>query len=94
VTGLEDALTALNEQRVEVLLIQEGFDAAGVCCPQCGWLGVRVSRCPADETDTVKRPDITDLAVRRAITQSAEVVLVRDDDRLEPRGSIAALLRF
>jgi peptide subunit release factor 1 (eRF1) len=93
-TGLEDTLAALNEQRVEVLLIQEAFDAAGVCCPQCGWLGVGVSRCPADETETLKRPDITDLAVRRAITQSAEVVVVRDDDRLEPRGSIAALLRF
>jgi peptide chain release factor subunit 1 len=94
-TGLEDTLAALNEQRVEVLLLQENFDAAGVCCPQCGWLGPSgVKSCPADGTATVEREDITDLAVRRAITQSAQVVRVRDDERLEPMGSIAAVLRF
>jgi peptide subunit release factor 1 (eRF1) len=94
-SGLEDTLAALNEQRVEILLLQENFDAAGVCCPQCGWLGPSgVEACPADGTATASRPDITDLAVRRAITQSAQVVRVRDDDRLEPMGSIAAVLRF
>jgi peptide subunit release factor 1 (eRF1) len=94
-SGLEETLTALNEQRVEVLLLQDNFDAAGVCCPQCGWLGPSgVTTCPADGTATLERDDITDLAVRRAIRQSARVVVVRDDERLEPLGSIAALLRF
>ena len=93
--GLEDTLAALSEQRVEILLLQENFDAAGVCCPHCGWLGsIGVDTCPADGTATVAREDITDLAVRRAITQSAQVVRVRDDERLEPIGSIAAVLRF
>jgi peptide subunit release factor 1 (eRF1) len=94
-TGLDEILNALNEQRVEVLMLEENFDAAGVCCPQCGWLGQQgVTTCPVDGTETIEREDITDLAVRRALTQSARVVLVRDDDRLEPLGSIAALLRF
>jgi peptide chain release factor subunit 1 len=94
-SGLADTLTALNEQRVEILLLQDNFDAAGVCCPQCGWLGADgVGSCPADGTETVGRDDVTDLAVRRAITQSAHVVRVRDDERLEPMGSIAAVLRF
>jgi peptide subunit release factor 1 (eRF1) len=93
--GLDDTLGALNEQRVAVLLLQENFDAAGVCCPQCGWLGPSGTHaCPADGTETVSRDDITDLAVRRAITQSAQVVRVQDDERLEPLGSIAAVLRF
>ena len=78
-----------------MLLLKDNFDAAGVCCPQCGWLGPNgVSVCPADGTDTVDRDDVTDLAVRLALTQSAQVVVVRDDDRLEPLGSIAAVLRF
>jgi peptide chain release factor subunit 1 len=94
-TGLEDSLAALNEQRVEALLLQENFDAAGVCCPQCGWLGTPgTGQCPADGSATLERDDITDLAVRRALRQSARVVIVRDDERLEPLGSIAALLRF
>jgi peptide subunit release factor 1 (eRF1) len=78
-----------------VLLLEENFDAAGVCCPQCGWLGPQgVTACPADGTATLERQDITDLAVRRALRQSSRVVLVRDDERLEPLGSIAVLLRF
>ncbi|HEX6714294.1 MAG TPA: Vms1/Ankzf1 family peptidyl-tRNA hydrolase [Thermoleophilaceae bacterium] len=94
-SGLEDTLGALNEQRVEILLLQDNFDAAGVCCPQCGWLGPSgTGACPADGTPTAERDDITDLAVRRAITQSAQVVRVSDDERLEPMGSIAAVLRF
>ena len=93
--GLDDTLNALNEQRVEVLLLQDNFDAAGVYCPQDGWLGPSgVETCPVDGTETVARGDITDLAVRRAITQSAQIVRVRDDERLEPMGSIAAVLRF
>jgi peptide subunit release factor 1 (eRF1) len=95
VTGLDDTLGALNEQRVEALLLQDNFDAAGVSCPQCGWLGTPgTTQCPVDGTATAERDDITDVAVRRALTQSARVVIVRDDDRLEPLGSIAALLRF
>jgi len=95
VTGLDETLGVLNEQRVEALLLQAGFDAAGVCCPQCGWLGpTGMDSCPADGTQTIAREDITDLAVRRALTQSAKVVVVHDDERLEPLGSIAALLRF
>ena len=93
--GLEETLGVLNEQRVEVLLLQDNFDSGGVCCPQCGWLGASgTDECPADGTPTVERDNITDLVVRRAITQSAQVVVVRDDERLEPLGSIAALLRF
>ena len=94
-SGLEDTLEALNEQRVEILLLEENFDAAGICCPQCGWLGPSgIAACPADGTATMERDDITDLAVRRAIRQSAQVVRVRDDERLERVGSIAAVLRF
>jgi peptide subunit release factor 1 (eRF1) len=93
--GLENTLDALNEQRVEILLLQDNFDAAGVCCPQCGWVGPSgVDACPADGSETAERRDITDLAVRRAIRQSAQVVRVSDDERLERVGSIAAVLRF
>src|SRR3954466_3243726 len=93
--GLEETLTALNEQRVETLLLQENFDAAGVCCPQCGWLGpAGVTACPADGTETAEREDVTDLAVRRAITQSAQVVIVRDDERLHAPRPIAPVPAF
>ena len=93
--GLEPVLAALAERRVAALLLDEGFDAAGVCCPACGWLGPDgIATCPADGTDTVHRDDITERMVERALEQSAEVVVVRRHPDLGPIGGIGAVLRF
>src|SRR4051812_8293051 len=92
--GLEDVLEALNERRVEILLVEQGLTAAGVVCPQCGWLGAEGANCPADGTPLHKVDDIIENAVELAVTQSAEVIAARYYDDLEERGSIAAVLRF
>jgi peptide subunit release factor 1 (eRF1) len=92
--GLDDVLAALNERRVETLLIEESFAGPGVICPQCGWLGVTGSACPADGAELEEREDVVDSAVHLAINQSAEVIVVRRHDDLEQKGSIAAVLRF
>lgn len=93
--GLEPVLAALAERRVAALLLEEGFDAAGVCCPACGWLGPDgIATCPADGTETLRRDDITERMVERALEQSAEVVLVRRHPDLGPIGGIGAVLRF
>ena len=42
---------ALNERRVERLLLDERFAAPGTTCPECGWLGPGGERtCPVDGT--------------------------------------------
>ncbi len=93
--GLEQALSALTEQRVEVLMLEEGFTAAGVQCPACGWLGPEgKEQCPADGTVLEHLDDVVEAAVRRAVEQSAEVLPVRERDELRPFGGVAALLRF
>jgi len=93
--GLEDVLAALTEQRVEILLMEERFAAAGVECPQCGWLGTEGrEECPADGSPLERRDDVVEPAVRRAVEQSAAVMRVRDRDDLRPFGGIAAVLRF
>ena len=95
VGGLEPVLAALAERRVGALLLDDGFDAAGVCCPACGWLGPdEVATCPADGTETAHRDDITERMVERALEQSAEVVVVRRHPDLGPIGGIGAVLRF
>ena len=94
--GLGDVLAALNEQRVGALLLEEGFAAPGVECPKCGWLGPAEGgeECPADGTELLRRDDIGEPAVERAVTQDAEVVVLRDRPDLGPHGGIAAVLRF
>jgi peptide chain release factor subunit 1 len=94
--GLEPVLNALNEQRVEALLLEDGFEAEGVRCPQCGWLGPGPSAgaCPADGSELERIPDLAEAAVERAVRQDAEVVVLRERPELGPHGGIAAVLRF
>jgi peptide subunit release factor 1 (eRF1) len=92
---LADVLTAVHEQRVEVLLVDRGFRAAGVVCPQCGWLGgAGFSECQADGTPVERSEDIVEKVIERTITQSADVHILRDRPELASHGHIAALLRF
>ena len=95
--GLEPTIAALNERRVEILLLSDRFDAAGVYCRQCGWVGtdLELSECPADGSALERRDNIAENAVELAIQQSARVLRVRHErERLEERGSIGAVLRF
>jgi peptide chain release factor subunit 1 len=95
--GLEPTVAALNERRVETLLLSDRFDAAGVYCRQCGWVGtdLELTECPADGSPLEQRDNIAENAVELAIQQKAQVMRVRHHgERLETRGSIGAVLRF
>jgi peptide subunit release factor 1 (eRF1) len=97
VAGLDETVAALNERRVEILLLNDRFDAAGVFCRQCGWVGTNVTltECPADGAPLEERDNIAENAIELAIVQSASVLRVRHHgERLESRGSIGAVLRF
>jgi peptide chain release factor subunit 1 len=97
-SGLEQVLAAVHEQRVEALLVDAGFAAPGVVCPKCGWLGTAESEgaaaCPADGTATTRSADVVEAAVERALTQAADVHVLRDRPELASHGRIAAILRF
>jgi len=93
--GLADVLAAVHEQRVEALLVDRGYAEPGVCCPQCGFLGdTSFAECPADGTRTERRDNVVEAAIERAITQSADVHVLRDRPQLAEYGHIAAILRF
>jgi peptide subunit release factor 1 (eRF1) len=90
--GLAAVLQALNEQRVEVLLVGEGFRSEGGRDPATGMLhagdhgpdGQSLERCE----------NIVEPAIEKAIEQSAKVIKVRDHDDLGPLGGIGAVLRY
>jgi peptide subunit release factor 1 (eRF1) len=87
---------------VETLMFADGYQAGGVLCPQCGWLGPEgPQHCPADGTEVVPRDDVVEPAIELALQQAADVLPFprRDDhggsfEELDRRGGIAALLRF
>jgi peptide subunit release factor 1 (eRF1) len=92
--GPEAVLLALVERRVQALLYENGLQLAGVLCPRCGWMGVEGESCPNDGGPLDRRPSILEDAVQSAISQSAEVLPLRDRPDLRPFEGIAATLRF
>jgi peptide chain release factor subunit 1 len=91
--GLTRVLARLNEARVEVLLVEEGFDAPGFFCPRCGWLGQKKGKCPVDGETVERSQSIVEKAVERAVGMAAECAWVQPDELKDP-GGIAAILRF
>jgi peptide chain release factor subunit 1 len=92
--GKEDTLAALNERRVEHLLIDPGFEGQGQRCPGCGLLLASAEdRCPADGTPLEPVEDLREAVVEAALIQDAEVSVVRHHEDLRQPG-IGALLRF
>ena len=94
-SGLPKVLAAVHEQRVGILLVDDGFAAPGVRCPTCGWLGTDdAGTCPADGSATEHLGDVVEAAVERSLTQAAEIRVLRDRAELASHGHVAAVLRF
>ena len=95
VAGLDETLGALNERRVETLLIAEGFSAPGSLSEGSGLLhSLESGTSPVDGSALIPRGDIVESAIEAALAQSAEVLVVRHHDDLAARGSLGAVLRF
>lgn len=94
VMGIDDTLQALNERRVQILLLSPTFDGRARRCPTCGMLVEEdTRRCPADGTNTEEVEHVREAAVEAAIAQDAEIMVMRHHDD-QPRHGIAAVLRF
>jgi peptide chain release factor subunit 1 len=94
--GTKDVLQALNERRVETLMIDDTRSEPGRVCPTCGWVGTPdADACPADGTPTDEVDDLRETAIQLALQQDASVLPIRRrTDQLRAAGGIAALLRF
>jgi peptide chain release factor subunit 1 len=91
--GLASTLAALNERRVEALLVQEGFRPEGYATSTADFLSTEPGESPTGE-ELQQRDDVLEPALESALEQSAEVVVVRHHPDLEALGSIGAVLRF
>jgi peptide chain release factor subunit 1 len=97
VIGVGGTLEALNERRVETLLLAPGFDQPGGRCPACGLLVDAPSdgaRCPADGSELTHVDHLREAVVESAVIQDAGVMVIRHHPDEEPRHGIGALLRF
>ena len=90
--GLAAVLEALNEQRVEILLVAEGFRTPGGRDKQTGML--YAGDHGPDHQELERCENIVEPAIEKAIEQTAKVIKVRYHDDLGPLGGVGAVLRY
>lgn len=90
--SLAEVRKALEDGRVNHLLISEGFALPGMICMSCHHLHVEGERCPTcgGEMAALKLEALYMMAERTG----AEVVLVEGDEFLESIGHVGAILRY
>ena len=92
--GLANTLDAIQQQRVQTLVISEGFGAPGSVCTHCDYLTLQeTEECPACGGEARIVTDVVEHLVRRAIGMDVEVVFVASQE-LDRAGSIGAVWRF
>lgn len=94
VAGPADTLAALNERRVDTLLVSDGYEAPGWRCRACGLVALKGRGCPACGTDMDQVDDVVEEAVEEALAQSCRVEVCVGNADLDVLGRIGALLRF
>lgn len=92
--GVQGTLTALQEGKVDTLVVARDGQIQGVRCGQCGFVFVReVSRCPYDGNEQMETVDVLEEMVRLAEQQGADIQFADANAVADLRGA-AALLRF
>ncbi len=94
VTGLGPVLAALNERRVEHLIVSHEYEAEGWRCEGTGFLhDVRPSRGDG-EPGLRSVQDVVEEAIDDALGQGAKVEICVGNADLDVHGRIGALLRY
>jgi len=92
--GFQSTLVALQEGRVDTLVVAQDQEVQGSRCSQCGFVFAReLDACPYDGAKTTPGVDVVEATIRIAEEQDAEVRFVTAAEVREMRG-VGALLRY
>lgn len=92
--GFQSTLVALQEGKVDTLVVAREQEQTGARCPTCGFLfAQRSGTCPYDGAALDEGVDVVEEMVRIAEGQHADVEFV-DPDQIGDLPGVAALLRF
>ena len=95
VAGLSETLDAVNQHKVQTLLVMEGLQQKGFRCVDCGSLAlIGTNGCAACGGRLESAADVVDMAVHSVLRGGGEVQVVHDNQALERAGRIGALLRY
>lgn len=95
IIGLEPTLKAVNEGRIQTLVIQHGFQTQGFRCPQCNTItSLSEIVCKQCNSEAIGVSDVIATAVSLTLKSGGEVDVVDNQPEFEKAGSIGAFLRY
>ncbi len=93
--GLDEVLDATREGRVQILLLRDGYRAAGYECQGCNYLTAQVLiTCPFCGGSFREIPDAVEMAVRKVMQSGGDVEVYQIDQPFLEEANIGALLRY
>ncbi len=96
VVGLGATLEAVNTDRVQTLVVLEGFRSGGEQCTACGYLTtIDLGKCPTcGSAMTSAGVDVVDLSVNKVMRHGGSVDIIHASPEFEKAGRMGALLRY
>jgi peptide chain release factor subunit 1 len=94
VVGLAPTLVALNERRVERLLVSHGYAEEGWRCKESGFLWAIGPASPVSGNAMDRLADVVEEAIESALAQGCRVEICQSNADLDVLGRIGALLRY
>ncbi|HEX8360158.1 MAG TPA: VLRF1 family aeRF1-type release factor [Longimicrobium sp.] len=92
--GFQGTLTALQEGKVDTLVLASDHRQDGVRCSQCGFVFAReLKACPYDGSSALEGVDVVEEMVRMAEGQGVQIAFAAANEVQELKGA-GALLRF
>jgi peptide subunit release factor 1 (eRF1) len=96
VVGLENTLEAVNNNKVQTLVVEEGFRSGGSECQGYGHLTIKDGEvCPMCGSQLISAGiDVVDLAVNSVMRHRGDVEVIPSSAGLEKAGHMGAVLRY
>ncbi|HTP28023.1 MAG TPA: hypothetical protein VMK12_20505, partial [Anaeromyxobacteraceae bacterium] len=94
VLGPEDVVLAVNERRVQRLILEEDFARSGWSCRNCGALGTTHGlSCSFCQGPLARVEALGEELIQRVLSEDGDVEVVAHTNRLHSYAGVAALLR-
>jgi peptide chain release factor subunit 1 len=95
VLHLDDTLKAVQDFKIQSLVIKEGYREPGYQCQGCGYLtSIEMPACPYCGGAFTQTPDVVELAVHKVLQQGGDVEFVHSNHAGNKFKGIGAILRY
>lgn len=94
VIGLDAVLQAVNEKRVQTLVMSDGYRAPGFVDETSGYVVANLALSPIAPSDLTAVDDVMETAVSQTLQQGGHVEVITGHIELEAIGRIGAILRY